>query len=87
MSDDMRPIGMDCYVMIMRIARPLIGIIIHGNEVYLHPKKVTQTKEDMPWLTLNIIHHIRKPNIAFMAAKKFAKPEKSSRSRNYVIQL
>ena len=53
------------------------------------PRKSLRRRRNLPWLTKNIIQHIRKRNAAFQAAKNSAKTEKYSkfRKRNEVVSM
>ena len=54
------------------------------------PRKSLRRRRNLPWLTKNIIQHIRKRNAAFQAANKSAKTEKYSKFRklcNEVVSM
>ena len=54
------------------------------------PRKSLRRRRNLPWLTKNIIQHIRKRNAAFQAAKNSAKTEKYSKFRklrNEVVSM
>ena len=54
------------------------------------PQQTLKRRRNLPWLTKNITHHIRKRNAAFQAARKSGKPEhhsKFKKLRNKVVRL
>ena len=54
------------------------------------PQQTVKSRRNVPWLTKNIIHHMRKRNAAFHATKRSNKPEvaaKYNRLRNTVVKM
>ncbi len=54
------------------------------------PQQTLRRMRNVPWLTKNITHHIRKCNAAFQATKRSARPEVASkykRLRNKVVKM
>ena len=54
------------------------------------PQQTVKSRRNVPWLTKNIIRHMRKRNAAFHATKRSNKPEvaaKYKRLRNTVVKM